>query len=160
GGSLFLLGYMFTDGCHEWVLGRIQQEFTSMPESERRDSAWAGRFLMWAEFKGYVCGDYKAGASMYKEFCGLPKDYNTRAWDYVASQKFQKNETHNSLLEKLSPNGLPGGGPTHPDAPDAFYEYLNLIEPHEAGATTGREAKVYWLIFYEWHRQHTPSKLP
>jgi len=159
-GSMALMVYVFTDGCHEWVTGKINQEFLSMPESDRRDSSWAGRFLTWAAFKGYVCGDYKAGASMYKEFCGLPKDYNQRCWDYVAGPKFSKNDTKNSFSGKCSPNGLSGWGPTHPDAPDAFYEYLCLIEPHEAGATTGREAKVYWLIFYEWHRKYTPSKQP
>ncbi len=152
--------YTFTDGCHEWVLGRISQEYAATPESERRDSAWAGRFLLWAGFKGSVCGDYQAGCSMYKEFCGLPKDYKRRAFDYVVSAEFKRNDTRRSFMGKCSADGLSGWGPTHPDAPEAFYNYLCLMEPNEAAATTGREAKVYYLLFYDWCRQHSPDKKP
>lgn len=158
--SMALMVYLFTDGCHEWVLGKINREYTSMPEADRRDSAWAGRFLWWAAFKGSILGDHKAGASMYKEFCGLPKDYNARTWDYVSSPKFRNHDTHFSFIGKTSPNGLSGWGPTHPDAPDAFYDYLCMIEPHEAGATTGREAKVYYLLFYDWHMKYSGTKQP
>jgi len=162
GVALFMVfvGWIFTDGCHDYMLGKFNQEFTSLPESDRRDSNWAGYFLWWASFKQNVCGDYKAASSMYKEFCGLPKDYKTRAWDYVSSPKFRNNDYKNSFIGKCSPNGLTGWGPTHPDAPDAFYNYLCTIEPNEAAATTGREAKVYYLLFYDWHMKHSADHQP
>ena len=158
--SMAFMAYVFTDGCHEAVVGRINQEFISMPESERRDSAWAGRFLAWATFKGSVCGDYKVACSMLKEFCGLPKDYNKRAFDYVFSPAFKKNDSKNAFQGKCSQNGMTGWGPLHPDAPDAYYDYICYMEPNEAGATTGREAKVYYALFYDWHIKHSEDHKP
>ncbi len=158
--SLTALWYVFTDGCQNAVVGRISQEYNSMPESEQRDSAWASRWLYWAAFKGSVCGEYKVACSMLKEFCGMPKDYNMRTWDYVNSPQFKRNDSKNAFQGKCSPNGMTGWGPTHPDAPDAFYDYVCYQEPYQAGATTGREAKVYYLLFYVWHAKHSADGKP
>jgi len=156
---LALLAYVFTSGCHETVIRLIQQEYMALPESERRDSAWADRFLYWAAFKGNVCGEWKVAASMYREFCGMPKDYRIRCYDFAVSPAFKGNNG-NSLQGKCSPDGRTGWGPLHPDAPDAFYDYICLIEPNEVGATTGREATVYYMLFYDWHMQHTMDHVP
>ena len=34
------------------------------------------------------------------------------------------------------------------------------MEPNEAGATTGREAKVYYALFYDWHIKHSEDHKP
>ena len=158
--ALAFVAWIFTEAAHDWVIGQINFGYSSTPESERRDSAWAGRFLFWAAFKGNVCGDYKPACSMYKEFCGLPKEYDKRAYDYVASPAFQKNNTKNSFKGKVSQDGKVGWGPLHPDAPDAYYNYICLLEPNEVSATTGREAKVYYLLFYDWHIKHSEDHKP
>src|SRR4051812_38044806 len=87
--GLVFMGYVFTDGCHEYVVGKINREYAETPASERRESAWAWRHLFWAAFKGNVCGDFQAASSMYKDFCGMPKDYKRRAFDYVMSPEFK-----------------------------------------------------------------------
>lgn len=160
GAALFVLGYIFTDGCNDAVVSRVNQEFMATPENERRNSAWAGRYFLWGEFKGSVCGDYKVAAGIFKDFCGLPKEYEKRAYDYCLSPAFTRNEQKMAFKGKCSANGLTGWGPMHPDAPDVFYEYLTTIEPWEAGATTGREAKVYWILFYDWYSKHSPDHKP
>jgi len=153
-------GYVFTDVCNDIVIDRIQQEYRSMPESERRDSAWAGRYLFWASFKGNVCGDWKAAACMLKDFCGLPKDYRVRVYDYVLNPAFKKDGGKNAFTGKCSPDGSTGWGPMHPDAPEAFFDYICFIEPNEVGATTGREATVYYMLFYDWHIKHSIDHMP
>ncbi|MEI6233944.1 MAG: hypothetical protein WCT04_12880 [Planctomycetota bacterium] len=158
--SLLFLGYVFTEDCHDSVVRRIHQEYMAMPESERRESAWADRFLFWAGFKGSVCGDWKIAAGMLKEFCGLPKDYKVRAYDYVMSPNFKKDNGKKAFVGKTSQDGMAGWGPMHPDAPEAFYDYLCFIEPNEVGATTGNESKVYFILFYDWHIKHSPDHMP
>ena len=158
--AFVLLGWIFTPGCDAWVQGKINQEFAALPESERRDSQWAGWYLFWAAFKGNVCGDYKSASGMYKDFCGLPMDYNKRAFDFVLSPAFKRMDAKNGFVGKCSPNGLLGWGPMHPDAPDAYYNYICMIESNEVGATTGREALVYYMLFYDWHMKHSADHKP
>lgn len=155
-----LLGWIFTPSAHSWVLNRIDQDLAAMPESERRDSEWAGWFLFWAAFKGNVCTEYKVGCSMYKDFCGLPKEYEKRAYDFVMSPQFKRMDAKNGFVGKCSPDGRYGWGPLHPDAAEAYYDYICMIEPNEVSATTGREALVYYILFYDWHMQHSPDHKP
>jgi hypothetical protein len=152
--SLFFIGYVFTDGCHQWVMSQLNQAYKELPPEDARESPWAWRWTAWAYFKGNVCGDYKVGCSMYKDFCGVPKDYNVRAYGVVLAPGFKK------FTGKCTPDGKLGWGPMHPDAPDVYYEYLCLMEPYESGATTANEAKVYFVLFYNWWIKNSPDHKP
>ena len=132
------------------------QEPGDVKSDEQRDSPWAYRWLAWASFKGNVCEDYQIAAGMYKEFCGFPKDYKQHTWDLVHSPAWGKGK----FVSKVSADGMRGWGPLHPYAPEAFYDYLCVLDAHESGAVTAEEGKVYYILFYTWHIKHSPDHKP
>jgi len=155
--SLAFVAWIFSDGAHEFVVAQINMAFKDMQPDEQRDSPWAYRWLAWANFKSNVCEDYRVGAGMYKEFCGLPKAYESRVWDLFHSPSWG---TKGKFVAKVTPDGLHGWGPTHPYAPEAFYNYLCVFDTRESSANVANEAKCYFMLFYTWHMKYSPDHKP
>jgi len=119
-GGLFLTGFIFTPSGYTWMRGRIMDAYNELPVGERRASPLAQDFLSLAKFRGSVCLDTDTAMLMYKEFCG----YNYKG---LNGDEYMRRALATNKLEGIcSPDGKTGWGPAHPDAPDAFFEYLDM----------------------------------
>jgi len=134
----------------------MNESFKDTPLDERRTSSLAGRWLAWAYFRGYTLGNYSDGYEMYRDFLGLPK--KTWAADTIfSSAPANKKEVG---VGKASADWQQGWGIMHPDAADAFYDYICLLEVKESGVTIARESKAYYMYLYNLHMKKSPDHMP
>jgi len=146
----FLFIFISTSDGQQWLADRMTKTYNEMPEEQRRDSSLATWWRMLAYWRGNICGYYDPSYEMYKEFCGLGNGYNIN-WKIPKLTKF---------AGKCSADGKTGWGPLHPDAPDAYYEYLKLYQPQKVAAWTQKEAENYYYLFYEWPIRTQTDKRP
>jgi hypothetical protein len=139
-----LIGLMvlaFSSFGQNWARDQVLDGYNQTPEAERRDSAWADRWLALAWWRSTILLDSEGGMEMYREFCGLPKD-----------RRAPNNVFRDWKLESplCSPDGDKGWGPEHPRAPEAFYNYLVLYDTLESSQFTHAECENYFRLFYTW----------
>ena len=145
-GSLFMVGFLFSSWGQDMMRDKIVQYYNDTPESERRDSPWAQRYIDLAYIRGNIMGDTEAGMEMYKNFLGLKVDDKGR--DVFQTQKL------NGLL--VSVDGKTGWGPAHPLAADAYYNYLVMFDENTnaSGQFVGQKAWQYYELLYTYVVQH------
>lgn len=150
----FMVIYAFTEGCHDYVIRSMNDSFRDTPPEERRESGLAGRYLAWAYFRGNTIGDPPSAYEMYRDFLGFPK----KRW--IADIVFSPNAKEKVGSGKASADWQQGWGILHPDACDAFYDYICLMEAKESGYNIARESKAFYVAMYEWHAKKSPTKEP
>ena len=153
-GISFLVLYSLTDGANDFVVARMNEYYKDTPPDERRSSSWAGRWLFWSYFRGYTLGDNKGGYELYRDFLGLPK----KPW--AADVYFNPNPKLKNGTGKASADWQQGWGILHPDAADAFYDYICLMESTESGVNIARESKAYYVYLYDLHMKKSPDHQP
>lgn len=148
---LFVVGifagiiFMFSQSGYLYLRGRIVQVYDETPEADRRESPAADQFMNLAWWRSTLM-DAPTAMEMYKEFCGY-------------SAGMEPITKTNKLKGLCSPNGKTGWGPLHPRAPEAYYEYLELMNnaSSESGQHIREECFNYYRLFYTWMIQQGPS---
>jgi hypothetical protein len=135
-----LLGVIMSDDGQEWMVSKVVASYNELPESERRDSPLADRYLKLAYFRGFICGDSKNAMLMYQRFLGIVPDEK-------GENVFKTWKLNGGLC---SPDGKTGWGPAHPRAPEAYMNYLELYEPLNSSQYTGDRCWEYYTLLYEW----------
>lgn len=150
---LFAMGFVFTEAGHIWMKARIMNAYNELPESERRASPLADKFMSLAYFRGNVTLDSERAIEMYKEFCG----YKFRG---PSGDEYMFKAIQTGKLEGIcSPDGKTGWGPMHIRAPEAFYEYIQLYSPTHSSQFTKSEICNYYRLFFTWCRTRGDHKV-
>lgn len=143
------MGVIMSDSGQEWMKEKVVASYNELPESERRDSPIADRFLKLAYFRGFICGDTKNAMLMYQEFLGMAPD--AKGDDVFKTWK---------LNGMCSPDGKTGWGPAHPRAPEAYMNFLELYEPLNSSQFTSDRCWQYYALLYDWMIRKGPTGKP
>ena len=145
-----LMVMVFSTGGQEWARAKVFEKFQELPPAEQRDSPWADRWLALAWWRSNILMDPEAGMEMYREFCGLPKDRKAQSNNIV----YARGDLDSPLCSK---NGATGWGPMHPRAPEAYYNYLEMVDIADSSQFTHNECENYYRLFYTWMRRNSPD---
>jgi hypothetical protein len=142
------MGFVFTPSGQAYLINAIDENLETMPESERRDSELADRYLLLCWWRANVMLDSKEAIKMYKAFLGIEKDEKGR----------DVFETGKLVSKYVSPDGKTGWGPIHPRAPEAFYAYLELLQTDKSSQVHITECYKYYQLLYNWMLQRSPDR--
>ena len=148
---LGLLAFIFSGSGQEWMAGKIVESVQSLPESERRDSPWADRWMLLAWWRANILMDSQGAMDMYREFCGLPKNpLDESVFKYPGK-----------LCGPLcSEDGKTGWGPFHKRAPEAYAAFLEIFDEDHSSMATREQALNYYRLFYTWEVRHASDHKP
>ena len=153
----FLLYWVLSDTGHNWMKKQIIARMEALPAAEQRDSAWAGPYLWLAWWAGVIRGETKEASDMYMEFCGFGKSREGK----VPFDQYGYPTGKFCGLCRL--DGSTGWGPLHPRAPEAYFAYLDMVDPRNSNNTRQffyQDIFKYYRVFYDWWISHTPNHLP
>lgn len=146
--SIVGMGFVLTPYGQDVMVSKIDEEFQLLPESERRTSELADRYMFLAWWRANIMMDSDSAVKMYKDFLGLNADPKTKANVFLNGKLVSKY---------VSPDGKTGWGPMHPRGPEAFYNYLELLQSSKSSQIHVIECFKYYQLFYIWMRQHAPD---
>ena len=152
---LFFIGFVLSDAGNQWYKNRLIRAYNETPDKEKRTSLVADQWLWWADFRGSVCLDDASAMQMYKEFMGYDYGRDGNGLNYMNQVLATRK-----LKGMCSPDGKIGWGPMHPDAPDAFWNYLDLYRPTKSGQFIKMECGNYFRLFYLWHMYYSGTNKP
>jgi hypothetical protein len=143
----FLLVFILTPWGQDIMRDKIEQYYADTPESERRDSPWADRYVSLAWFRGTILGHTEDSIKMYRKFVGIEDDSPFTTWKFKGL---------------CSPDGKTGWGPCHPRAPEAYYNYLQLkfSETNESNQYLSEIAWRYYTLLYDMASYASPDHKP
>jgi hypothetical protein len=143
----FLLVFILTPWGQDTMRDKIEQYYAETPDSEKRDSPWADRYVSLAWFRGTILGQTEDSAKMFRKFLGIED-----ASPYTTYK----------LKGLCSADGKIGWGPCHPRSPEAYWYYLDqeFSETNKSNQTLGEIAWQYYTLLYDIASYDSPDHKP
>jgi hypothetical protein len=138
---------VMTPAGQDYLISGIDEALSTMPESEKRESELADRYLLLCWWRANVMLDSKTAMTMYKDFLGINKDEKGR--DVFLNGKL--------ISKYVSPDGKTGWGPMHPRAAEAFYAYLECYQSGTSSQLHAMECYKYYQLLYNWMERFSPD---
>jgi hypothetical protein len=133
--------------------GHLDQVYDECPANERARHWSADWFLGLAWWEGTICRRFDEAKAMYLEFVGILPTKGQSFRDTFALGRPEWNGKYDGKTKT-------GWGPTHPRAPEAYCNYLELDRPYTSAQMTSLDAAFYKILFFDLYAQLTKSPRP
>jgi len=138
---------VLTPAGQSYLIGQIDEALQTVPESEKRTSELADRYLFLAWWRANVMLDSREAMKMYKDFLGIERN----------EKGLSVFETGKLNSKYVSPDGKTGWGPMHPRGPEAYYAYLELYQGGTSAQMHVMDCYKYYQLFYNWMIRYSPN---
>ena len=146
---MVVLAVILSPWGNAWMREKIEQKFSELSPDEQRTSPWADRYMTLAWWNANIRFDDATAMDMYRTFIGFRKEKQGNNFT-LGFYEFD------GLCSK---DGKTGWGPLHPRAPEAYWNYIELMSSRTNASAefVQTEAEAFNRLFYSWMKVHSPD---